>query len=98
MFHDTLQRANSAVLRHLRSHRAVLDHAAELHGLFDNPQREALSGIVVQDACFTLLSAECAAVRIESHLQVRGEGAYRVAAIEPDGTGLTVLRLQKAIA
>lgn len=79
------------------AHRAVLDNV-EVTGIFDNGSRnalDALGGIAVRDPSFTLPSAQCSRVRVDSHLRVVGEGSYSVAAIEPDGAGVTVLHLRR---
>jgi len=78
--------------------RAVLDNVA-VTGIFDNGAREALAGMVtVQDPTFTMPSADCARARRGSPLRVIDQGQYLVQEIEPDGTGVTVLRLSKRVA
>ncbi len=65
-------------------------------GIFDSGYREALGGIAAQDPTYTLPSSSMGAADVGSPLSVEGQGAFVVAAIEPDGTGVTVLRLQKS--
>ena len=79
------------------AHRAVLDNV-EVAGIFDSGSRnalDALGGIAVRDPSFTLATARCSRARVDSHLRVVGEGSYSVAAIEPDGAGVTVLHLRR---
>lgn len=82
------------------AHQAVLDHVAVV-GIFDNGHRDALAalagGIAVQAPSFALPSSDCTRTRAGvSQIRIVGEGTYIVTAIEPDGTGMTVLRLQLA--
>lgn len=95
-FAAAIERVNGAVIRHLSTHQAVLDNV-EVSGIFDNGYREALGAIGVQSPFFTLPSTSCIrAVAGTSRLRVVGVGAYTVEAIEPDGTGVTTLRLRRA--
>lgn len=80
------------------AHQAVLD-SVEVAGIFDNGPRDAMSGlgggVAVADPTFALPSAACTRVRAgTSRLRVVGVGTYTVEAIEPDGTGMTLLRLR----
>ncbi len=97
-FAAAIERLNGAVIRHLSTHQAVLDNV-EVSGIFDNGYREALDAIGVQGPSFALPSACCIRTRAEvSQIRVIDEGSFIVSAIEPDGTGVTVLRLRKASA
>ena len=52
-------------------------------------------GISAQAPSFVLPSASCTRVVAgTSRLRVVGQGAYTVEAVEPDGTGITTLRLR----
>jgi hypothetical protein len=94
-------RANAAVFRHLVTHDAVLDSVA-VSGIFDNGYSQVLAGvgggIGVQNPSFTLPSADCTSTTQGSSLIVSDQGPYTVQDIEPDGTGITVLRLSEAAA
>jgi hypothetical protein len=78
---------------------AVLNNVA-VTGIFDNEYSNALDGMSAQGPTFTLPSASCARV-VQGTSQLRlpdlgNAGLYTVQAIEPDGTGMTRLVLQKA--
>lgn len=98
-FADAIDRANTAVFRHLSDHTAVLDNV-QVTGIFDNGSRQALDGltggVVVQDPTFTMPTAGCARARRGSTLRI-DQVPYLVQEIEPDGTGVTVLRLSKRV-
>ena len=80
------------------SHQAVLDNV-EVSGIFETSYDAAFGSIGVQRPSFTLASAACAdIVAGESHLRVPGIGSFTVMDTEPDGTGVTVLRLQVLVA
>jgi hypothetical protein len=79
--------------------RAVLDNV-EVAGIFDNGYGRELGVVGVLEPAFTLPSAQCTRVHEGSSLRIV-DGAhagrrYVVTTPEPDGTGVTVLRLQKA--
>jgi hypothetical protein len=77
----------------------VLDHV-QVTGIFDNGYITALDGISAQVPTYLLPSASCTRV-VAGTSQLRlpdlgNAGLYTVQAIEPDGTGMTRLVLQKA--
>ena len=75
----------------------MLDHV-EVTGIFDNNPADSL-GMTAQEPTYMLPSASCLRVRQGSQLRIPdlgNDGLYTVQAIEPDGTGMTLLRLQKA--
>jgi hypothetical protein len=76
----------------------ALDHV-QVQGIFDNGYTAALDGMSAQVPTFTLPSASCLRTRQGSQLRLPdlgNAGLYTVQAIEPDGTGMTRLVLQKA--
>ena len=98
-FATLADRVNSAVSRHLLTDVGVLDHVA-VTGAFSTGYTNALDGMSAQVPTFTLPSASCTRV-VQGTSQLRipdqgNEGLYTVQGIEPDGTGMTLLRLQKA--
>jgi len=70
---------------------ARLDAGQPFACLFDQAYAESL-GVSSSGPAATCLSDDVASAAPGSVLTVRGND-YRVAAIEPDGTGVTVLRL-----
>lgn len=70
---------------------ATLDGVA-VAGIFDNEYVDAL-GMATRQPRFTLKSSAAAAATQASVLVVEG-ATYRVRAVEPDGTGVTALRLE----
>lgn len=90
-------RVDSAVSRRLLTDVGVLDHVA-VTGAFSNGLSDSLS-MTAQEPTYLLPSASCLRVRQGSQLRIPdlgNDGLYTVQAIEPDGTGMTLLRLQKA--
>lgn len=71
---------------------ATLDGAA-VSGIFDNAYTEAF-GMASRAPMFTLPSAAAAAATQASVLVVESV-AYRVTAVQPDGTGVTTLMLER---
>ena len=70
---------------------ARLDSGQPFTVFFDQAYAESL-GVSSSGPAATCLSADIATAEVGSVLTVKGAD-YRVAAIEPDGTGVTVLRL-----
>lgn len=76
------------------AHQAVLDNVV-VAGIFDNGYELALGAIGVQRPTFTLPTAACSNIEPgTSHLRIPGVGSYSVQEVEPDGTGVSTLRLQ----
>lgn len=73
---------------------AVIDGSVAVPGIFDNGYFEPLEGIVSTQPRFVLTSADAASLTQSSQLAI-GNVVYRVRAIEPDGTGMTTLRLER---
>mgnify|MGYP001403029669 CR=1 FL=1 len=71
---------------------ATLD-GASVSGIFDNQYIDTL-GIASRQPMFTLPTADAAAATTSSVLVVEGV-TYRVRSIEPDGTGVTMLMLER---
>lgn len=71
---------------------ATLD-GASVRGIFDNQYVDVL-GVASRQPIFTLPTADAAAATQASVLVVEGV-TYRVRTIEPDGTGVTVLMLER---
>lgn len=98
-FATLADRVNGAVSRHLLTDVGVLDNVA-VTGAFSNSYTNALDGMAAQVPTFMLPSSACLrVVQGTSTLRIPDQGSaglYTVQAIEPDGTGLTLLRLQKA--
>jgi len=92
-------RVDSAVTRQLLTDVGVLDNAA-VTGAFSDGYVNALDGMSAQVPTFLLPSASCMrVVQGTSTLRIPDQGSaglYTVQDIEPDGNGLTLLRLQKA--
>lgn len=72
---------------------ATLDGAA-VTGIFDNAYTEAF-GMASRDPMFTLPSASAASATQASVL-VHGGVSYRVTSVQPDGTGMTTLLLERS--
>ena len=68
--------------------------AASVTGIFDVPTAEAF-GMLGTDPTFTCAAADVSAVSAGQALTINSVG-YTVTAVKPDGTGLTVLVLDKA--
>lgn len=63
-------------------------------GIFDSGHMQAFDGIATVTLSFMLPTASAMCATTESTLRIDGE-PYRVRAIEPDGTGMTTLRLER---
>jgi hypothetical protein len=63
-------------------------------GIFDSGHMQAFDGIATVTLSFMLPSASAINACTESILRINGDD-YRVRAIEPDGTGMTTLRLER---
>lgn len=72
---------------------ATLD-GASVAGIFDNAYVDVL-GIASRAPMFTLRSVDAAAATQASVLVVDG-AAYRVTSVQPDGTGVTTLTLERS--
>lgn len=72
---------------------ATLDGVA-VTGIFDNAYTEVF-GMASRAPMFTLPSASAASATQSSALVVDGV-AYRVTAVQPDGTGMSVLMLERS--
>ena len=68
--------------------------SASVTGVFDMPTAESF-GIIGSDPAFTCASADVSGVAAGQAVTIAGVG-YTVTAVRPDGTGLTVLTLDKA--
>ncbi len=91
-------RVDSAVSRRLLTDVGVLDHVA-VTGAFSNGYTDAFNGMSAQAPFYLLPSSACTRTAVGSTLRIPdlgNDGLYTVQAIEPDGTGITLLRLQKA--
>jgi hypothetical protein len=95
-FAAAIARATASVHRHLVTHDAVLDHVA-VSGLLDNGSRpDALGLITASEPSFTMATADCLRAQQGSRLRVVDVGSFIVIDVLPDGTGTSVLRLQRA--
>ena len=74
---------------------AVLDNVA-VAGIFDNGYAAVLGGVATLVPQFVLAAADAARAKQGSTLRMVGGNAYRVSNIEPDGTGVTTLILERA--
>lgn len=74
--------------------RTVTLKGVEVQAVFDNGYSAEL-GMDGLGPRLTLASADCATV-VQGDTAVIGSVNYTVAAVEPDGTGVTLLRLQEA--
>lgn len=72
---------------------ATLDDVV-VHGLFDGAYTQAFDGMAATASAFTLASADCVDVTNASTLE-RGDASYRVRSVQPDGTGITLLILER---
>jgi S-adenosylmethionine/arginine decarboxylase-like enzyme len=72
---------------------ATLDGVA-VSGIFDNGYEEAF-GMTTHEARYTMASSEAASATNASVLVVRST-SYRVRVPQPDGTGVTVLLLERS--
>lgn len=69
--------------------------AATVTGIFDSVYQQALGLVAGSSPQLVIRSADAGSVANGSAVTVAGT-SYTVTAIEPDGTGLTILRLQEA--
>lgn len=72
----------------------VVIGAATVYGVFDDNHLD-INGVAASGPALTMLSSDVSTVAYGSSLTVDSV-SYTVTAIEPDGTGITVLRLQEA--
>lgn len=74
---------------------ALWKGVTSVDGIFGAPYRSPLDDIVEASApTFTCASADIATVAHGDSLAI-GAKTYKVAAVEPDGTGVTLLRLEE---
>lgn len=88
-------RANASVLRHLANAR-VLIAGVEVTGIFRNPSQNAALGIGMADTrpSVTVASSAVPENPVDSVIDIDG-APYTISTHEPDGTGLTVLRVER---
>lgn len=99
VFATAISRLNAAVFRHLSDCSAALDNVV-VNGAFRNGYVGALGGVVgATEPSFALATAEAARVKEGSPLRIiDGPHAglrFTVLSYEPDGHGVTTLRLQR---
>lgn len=63
-------------------------------GIFDRTYREPFDGMASSSPRFVLPTSACIAIAPGSRLVVGGE-VFGVRSVEPDGTGITELRLER---
>lgn len=68
--------------------------AASVSGIFDTPSAE-MFGIGGSDPTFTCATADVVSIAAGQAVTIAGTD-YTVTAVKPDGTGLTVLHLDKS--
>jgi len=94
-FANTLASADAVIFRHLGDDAAVLDNVP-ITGVFRNAYSQSLGGIATKQPIFVARSTEVPRARQGSTLRLVGQAdTYRVANIEPDGTGVTTLLLER---
>lgn len=88
-------RANASVLKHL-ANATVLIGGVEVPGIFRNPSKNAEVGIGAADTSpsVTLASNAVPSNPVDSVIDIDG-APYVVITSDPDGTGLTVLRVER---
>ena len=72
---------------------ATLDGGA-VRGVFDSEYMQAFDGMAGTTSMFRLPSTSAASATTSSVLVV-GAASYRVRSVQPDGTGVTVLMLER---
>ena len=92
-FNAALARLNQAVQRHLSDMVAVLD-GVDVTGRFDAAYVQAFDGMGGTATALIVPSAACLTTTNTSVAVVKGV-TYRVRSIQPDGTGETVLILER---
>jgi hypothetical protein len=87
--------ANASVLRHLANARVVIG-GVEVGGIFKDPARVVNLGSGVADTSpsVTVASSAVPAGPVDQIIQIDGV-PYIVAAADPDGTGLTLLIVER---
>jgi len=87
--------ANAAVLNHLANVQVAIDGAV-VPGIFRNPSSVAQLGGGVADAAPTLTVASSAVMDepVDKTIEIAGV-PYVIGASSPDGTGLTVLTVER---
>ena len=88
-------RANASVLRHLANAR-VLIAGVEVDGIFKNPSLAASMGIGAADTrpSVTVASSAVPENPVDSVIDIDG-APYIIGAQDPDGTGMTVLWVER---
>lgn len=71
---------------------ATLPSGAEVRGIFDNGFVDAF-GVAETEKAFTAATADVSAL-VYGHTVTIGGTAYTVAEVQPDGTGMTRVRLK----
>lgn len=89
------KRANASVLAHLANAR-VLIAGVEVGGIFKDPAQAVELGIGAADSrpSVTVASSAVPENPVDSMIDIDGT-PYIIGAHEPDGTGLTVLRVER---
>ena len=72
---------------------ALLNDTQTIQGIFDNDYTEALE-MAATEPHFICKSSDVTKVRRDDRLRIGAE-SYRVVNLEPDGTGVSVIRLTK---
>jgi hypothetical protein len=86
-------RANDAVLWHLSNAAATLPSTAVVRGIFDNGYSEVL-GVAGSEPSFTARTSDVSGLSYGSVINIGGNN-HTVRVVEPDGTGLTRLVLER---
>lgn len=95
-FANTLASADAVIFRHLGDDAAVLDNV-QVTGVFRNAYTQSLGGIASKQPMFVVRTVNVPRVRQGSTLRLVADSTnYRVAGVEPDGTGVTTLLLERA--
>jgi hypothetical protein len=88
-------RANASVLKHLGNARVQIA-GVEVAGIFKNPSQDVAMGIGAADTrpSVTVASSAVPENPVDSEIDIDGV-PYIVSAHDPDGTGLSVLRVER---
>ena len=83
----------AAEVRHLANAVGVLD-GVSVAGIFESEYMQAFDGMAGSATTYRLASTSAASATTASVLVV-GAASYRVRSVQPDGTGITVLLLER---
>ena len=93
-FETAAARSGAAIMRHLADTTLLVNEAVSVAAVWREPHAQAFGMLDVAVPTATIRLTDYPGIKRDDRVQ-RGAGAsYRVIAVEPDGHGLAVLRLE----